>query len=438
MTYLFTNNQEIKNDIGNPIPISKDLTVNSDANPIYVTGTSDTSFFDPMQSDAFGRLRVSNSMTLFDSFHRYSDNGKIAEYTSGTASSVHNANSSSILITIGSASGDKLYRESTRNFAYQPGKSLQIMTTFCMDVGKPNLRQRIGYFDSADGVYLERYGSQVSLVLRSSSSGVMVEKRKLQADWNVDTLPELNLDRVQIFFMDIEWLGVGSVRCGFVIDGVFRHCHTFHHANTEISAGVPLATTYMGTGCLPIRNEVENTGATTGPSTFRIICSTVISEGGYTLQGRPRCVGHGISTPATLTNDLSAKPIISMRLKANRLGAVVVPTTFTITPVQSAVYKYSIYVKAITSGGTWVSAGADSCVEYNLNPTSLSSGDISSVAFINATNQATGAIASAPLPFHYQLERNSFTSTAYEVVIAVAANANNTTCYGSINWEEIT
>jgi hypothetical protein len=37
MTYLFTNNQEIKNDVGNPLPISKDTTVNSAANPIYVS-----------------------------------------------------------------------------------------------------------------------------------------------------------------------------------------------------------------------------------------------------------------------------------------------------------------------------------------------------------------------------------------------------------------
>lgn len=36
MTYLFTDNQEIKNDEGNPIPVSKDTSVNSSLNPIYV------------------------------------------------------------------------------------------------------------------------------------------------------------------------------------------------------------------------------------------------------------------------------------------------------------------------------------------------------------------------------------------------------------------
>lgn len=39
MTYLFTNNQEIKNDVGNPIPISKNTSINNAANPIHTTGT---------------------------------------------------------------------------------------------------------------------------------------------------------------------------------------------------------------------------------------------------------------------------------------------------------------------------------------------------------------------------------------------------------------
>ena len=134
MTYLFKPDTpfdgEIKNDVGNPIPVSKNTSVNAETNPLWVRGTSDTSFFDPMQTDAFGRLRVANPVTLFDSQHRYQDNGRINQYTSGTASSTHDANSSTIACTIGSASGDKIYRESTKVFAYQPGKSLQTLQTF--------------------------------------------------------------------------------------------------------------------------------------------------------------------------------------------------------------------------------------------------------------------------------------------------------------------
>jgi hypothetical protein len=129
---------------------------------------------------------------------------------------------------------------------------------------------------------------------------------------------------------------------------------------------------------------------------------------------------------------------MSIRLKSSRLNGIVLPTTFSVVPVQQAVYKYNIYTQGITSGGSWVSAGSDSSVEYNLSPTAIVSGNISSSGFINASNQSSGAVSNNNLPFRYQLERNSFTSTPYEIIIAVASSTNSTTAYGSINWEEIT
>ena len=477
MTYLFTDNQEIKNDEGNPIPISKDTTVNSSSNPIHVSissdnmpeveikndtgnplpisknttvnsntnpifvqGTSDTTFFDPMQSDAFGRLRVSQPFTLFDSQHRYQDNDKVDTYTSGTATATHDANSSTIELEIGTASGDKVYRESSRVFAYQPGKSLQIFKTFCMSPAKTNLRQRVGYFNEDNGVFLERDGSTVSLVLRSSSAGGSpVERRVNQANWNINTLSELDLDRVQILFIDIEWLGVGSVRCGFVIDGIFKHCHTFHNANTEISSGVPLTTTYMTTAILPVRTEFENTGETESSSTYKIICTTVISEGGYTLHGRPLSVGHQINAGYALTTANTLYPIFSMRLKSSRLDGLVLPKNFSVAVTGNVNYRYVILLGGTTSGGTWTDAGAsNSSVEYKLNATSVSGGTTYEVGYIINTNQSSNAPLVAATPFQYQLERNIFTSTATEFTIAIMSSGTNNTAWASVNWEEMT
>lgn len=430
---------EIKNDTGNPIPISKNTTVNSNANPIFVQGTSDTTFFDPMQSDAFGRLRVSQPFTLFDSQHRYQDNEKVDTYTSGTASSVHDPNSSTISLNIGTASGDKVYRESSKVFAYQPGKSLQIFKTFCMSPAKSNLRQRVGYFNSENGVYLERDGEDVNLVLRSSSGGSLSERRVAQADWNIDTLSELNLDRVQILFIDIEWLGVGSVRCGFVIDGVFKHCHTFHNANTEVSSGVPLTTTYMGTAILPTRTEFENTGTTTSSSTYKVICTTVISEGGYTLSGRPRSVGHQINAGYSVLTANTIYPIFSMRLKSSRLDALVLPKNYTISVTGNVNYRYAILVGAATTGGTWIDAGvSDSSVEYNLTATGVTGGNTIEVGYIINSNQSTNSPTSANTPFQYQLERNKFTSTATEFTFVLVSSGTNNTAWASVNWEEMT
>lgn len=441
MTYLFTNNQEVKNDVGNPLPVSKNTTTNSDINPIFVKGTSDSSFFAPTQSDAFGRLRTSNPFTLFDLTAKYSDNSHISTSTSGTASATHDPNSSSVVLSVGTASGDKVIRETSRVFAYQPGKSLQILTTLAMSPAKTNLRQRVGYFNTNDGLYLERSNDNVYFVLRSSSAnGSPVERRVAQVDWIINTLPELDLDRVQILWFDIEWLGVGSVRCGFVIDGEFIHCHTFHNANTEISTGVPLTTTYMGSACLPCRWELENTGSTASSSTFRQICTTIISEGGFELRGRPKSAGHLLNAAYTLGTTNTIYPILSIRIKAGRDGAIVLPKNFSLAPLSAANIRWNL-IQGVTTGGSWVDAGSDSSVEYNLTATSITSTQFTyEQGYIVATNQSVASPSTSQFPFAFQLERNTLTSpkTYYEFIITGSTTTNNPTVVASINWEELT
>ena len=219
---------EIKNDTGNPIPISKNTTVNSNSNPIFVKGTSDTSFFDPAQTDAFGRLRVSNPLTLFDSSHRYKDNNLWEGLLVGTGATIGFSTTEGLInIGIGTTAGCSAIRETTKVFSYQPGKSLLVLNTFVMNSPKENLRQRVGYFGADNGMYFQVSGigsTSVSFVERSLSTGT--ETVVPQTEWNIDKLDgtgisglTLDISKSQILWMDIEWLGLGTVRVGFVING---------------------------------------------------------------------------------------------------------------------------------------------------------------------------------------------------------------------------
>lgn len=394
----------------------------------------------PAAADAFGRLRVSNPYTLFDSFHRYQDNGRISEQLTGGATSVHDPNSSSIVMTVPTTSGASAVRETSRVFPYQPGKGLQMLITFVMAAPKDNLRQRAGLFDTANGVFLEQDGDTIYLVQRSSSSGVLEERRVAQQDWNIDSFDgngqstvALDLTKAQIFFADIEWLGVGSVRCGFVVNGEFVPVHTFHWANTAQAT-----TTYMGTAVLPGRVEIVNTGTTATPSVYRQICFSVISEGGYELRGRPRSIGHDLAAARSISSANGYVPILTIRLKADRLGAVVLPKNFSINVTAAAKFQYQIISAAVTSGGTWTSAGTNSAVEYNLTATGITNGTVLETGYIISTNQASISPSLSDFPFAYQLERNTFIPTAYEFVIAMKTDGNNQSVYASINWEEVT
>lgn len=427
----------------NLLDVHRAMEYNTLGQPVIRT----TSGAAPTANDAFGRLRISSPFTLFDSFHRYRDNKKDCVYVSGVAStSTHESFSSSILLQVGTDAGDKVYRETSRVFAYQPGKSLSILTTFCMSPVKQGLRQRVGYFDINNGIFLQRLGTETSFVIRSSSiNGTVQEVEKVvQSQWNIDPLDgsgvstkTLNLDTVQILFIDVQWLGVGTSRVGFVIDGDFVPVHVFHHAN--VSGNI---TTYMGTACLPVRTELENVTSTVSSSTYRQICTSVISEGGYELKGTPGSVGHSINAPRTNTNQEANIyfPVLSIRLKEGRDGAIVIPKNFSIAPTVAKNYSYRIVSGAITSGGSWVPASNDSSVEYNLTATTVTNGVVYEQGYIIATNQSGAAVALEDYPFKFQLERNTLsinTTTRYEFVLEVACSEAGGTL-SSINWEEIT
>lgn len=395
--------------------------------------------------DAFGRARTSSPFTLFDSFHRYRDNGKITMQTAGAGAATHNANAGLIECSVGTASGDFVKRESSRVFAYQPGKSLQILQTFVFAAPKENLRQRFGYFGTQNGFFLEQDGTSIYLVRRSSSTGSVVETRIPQAEWNMDPLDgtgiskyTLDLTKAHILFTDIEWLGVGSVRMGFVIDGQLIPVHTFHHANS-------VETTYMSTACLPVRAEIENTGTTASSSVMKVICTSVISEGGYELRGKPLSFGMPITAPKDLPTAGTFTPIISIRLKDTNFDAIVIPTFVDFFAISNNTrYRYKIVVGGTLTGASWTSAGTESSVEYDTTATAISGGTDVYMGYVNIAAGQGGAtvdlVSDKGNLFKYQLERNSFLASDKGVVFSLVATgaANGDDAIGAIGWEEVT
>lgn len=391
-----------------------------------------------MAVDAFGRARVSNPITLFDSFHRYADNGKFASSTNGVGSDVQfSANEGLVNLNVGTTSGAYVYRESKRVFAYQPGKSLLILTTFVANTPKENLRQRIGYFGVQNGIYFEIDGLNSYFVERSYVTGSVVNNRIARADWNMDKLDgtgpsgiTLDVSKAQIMFIDIEWLGLGTVRTGFVINGKFIHCHSFHHANI-------VTTTYITTACLPLRLEIENTGVTSTSSTLKQICSTVISEGGYEVSGRPRSIGLATNAAKDLTNANTFYPVVSIRLKSSTPDCIVIPIGFSLLGVSTGNYQYKLTRNSTITGGSWVDM-SDSNIQYNITATSMSDGEDLESGYFSTTNQSTGFVPQAEEAFKYQLERDSFTGTYYTFTLAVRSGGAGNDVLGSLNWQEIT
>ena len=393
------------------------------------------------QFDAFGRLRISQPLTLFDSSHRYRDNNLWSSLVVGTGSTVGFVTTQGLVnLSIGTTAGCSIIRETTKVFSYQPGKSLEVMNTFVMNSKKTNLRQRVGYFGEDNGVYFEVDDNTVNFVERSIVSGITSETRVPQSSWLYDKMDGtgpsgyvLDTSHAQIFWMDIEWLGVGTVRVGFVIDGQFIHCHSFHHANK-------IQSTYITTGSLPLRYEIANTGITTSSSLLKQICSTVISEGGYELRGLQQAVGTAITSPVVLTTS-SFYNVVSIRLKSNpdRLDAIVILTALSLLgSTNNANYNWQVRASGVSAGGTWVSAGADSAVEYKLDGSTYSGGRTLASGFFNSSQQGSTPVdILKEALFKFQLERDGLTKTPYELSLVCTSGTAGANVFASVDWEEI-
>ena len=400
---------------------------------VGVTGTANVAL-GGTNLDAFGRLRISEPFTLFDSQNRYIDGEQFSSITATGGNVVYVANESSFNLNVSSTNGSSVIRQSKTVQAYQPGKSLLTMNTFAMATLKANLRQRVGYFTEGNGIYFEANGTSLFLVIRSSTTGVVVEERIAQASWNGDTLngagpSGITLDPTltQIFWNDIEWLGVGNVRAGFVINGQFIVCHTFQHANQPGNT-----TVYMTTATLNPRYEITNTAATSGNSTMKQICSTVISEGGFTPSTKIGYVTNNTSaTRVSSSNTVTS--LCSIRLNPAYPDAVVIPAQIDLLLLDVRYGQFQLIENATIANASFSNV-AGSVVQSAIHTDTITDG---TVVYAGLNSSRDEVEIGEDIKKRLQLWRYA-NGTPSTLTLAVAYTATNADLLYKFGWEELT
>lgn len=395
------------------------------------------------QLDAFGRLRVSQPVTLFDSQQRFGLDASFLSNVASGGSVTFIPTQSSCNLTVVNSTGSFAARESGYIFQYQPGKSLLSLMTFVMaPQSSGNLRQRVGYFGQDNGFYIE-LSNALYIVQRSNVTGTVANTLVANTAWNGDRLDgsgasgiNLDITKAQIFWTDIEWLGVGDVRCGFVLDGKFITAHTFKHANISSSA-------YMTTACLPIRYETQSLG-TGGPATSNLtqICSTVISEGG---QNQPLRLFSNLHTFSSTVNANTWVPVMSLQLAPGRLDALVQIKQVEITLSSTDVIQWALWSNVTPANltGESFSLGAPSTsVQVDRAATAI---DVTygrqiagGIVSNSVTNTPIGGVAELGAYFA-QISRNSFTQTSDIFSFCMFSDVNAATVAGMalMSWQEI-
>ena len=330
------------------IPSASALFVCIDATLGAAVWSAMTSGLTSANFDAFGRLRVSNPTTIFDSKLVYDDQPLYwaEEQTLAGVAGVYDQPNARVTLSV-TGVGTSV-RQTRRFFNYQPGKSQLIFQTFNLRGAVAGVTKRVGYFDSTNGFVLELASTTaVNFVRRSGSSTTTPPVP--QASWNLDPMDgsgpsgvTLDFAQTQILVIDFEWLGVGSARMGFVIDGQIIYAHRFDCAN--ISPAV-----YMSTPNLPLRYEIEGTGG--GAGSLDCICGTVISEGG--LQGTGTAFGVYSPRSINVANNASTT-LLSIQHRAGFERVTIIPTQVgPITAGNGASQWELLYNPTFTTAPVW-------------------------------------------------------------------------------------
>jgi hypothetical protein len=332
------------------------------------TGTDQVEL-NPKLVDSFSRLRISRPYTIISSNHITSKQYLLVhEKITGAGVSTHDANASCVNMEL--TGMGSIIRRTRQRGIYQPGKSLLVYMTGVLDAGNDStITSKIGYYDDDGGYYFQLSNGIFSVVERTRVSGSLVENVITSDNFNRDEINgrTVDLSKTLIFWLNLEWLGVGFVDCGLIIDGEMMTLHRFRHSNIFSEA-------YMQTASLPVTYEISSTG---GSGTLKQICYSVVSEGGFNPKGIVFSANTGTTLKTIGSN--TVEPILAIRLKSSgnypKLTAII--SKINVMSTSNANCFYQIFkftdeaVANVLTGASFVSADDDSGVEYDVSATAV-------------------------------------------------------------------
>lgn len=398
--------------------------------------------------DSFARSRVSTPRTLFGSKQIF-DNQPLfwddAEVSGSGTTSVYSKDSASTRIGVSLNTPGNRTRQTFQRFNYQAGKSqLVLMSVVMCSKIVPGIKTTAGLFDDNNGIYFTVDETILKAGLRSSVSGSVVNNEVSQSDFNIDTLDgngasEITIDptAMQIIVFDFEWLGTGTIRIGFVVNGTIYYCHQYSNANV-------LSTAYMSTPNLPLRYEIINNGV--GEAiTMDHVSTTVISEGGSQELGITRYAStEGTHITATTENIIYA--IIGIKLKPTNIAATIKIKSIDIQlqNIADATIRTGewIWVLNPTIAGSFTySDETNSSVQIatGATPNTVTNGTNISGGFAQFSPDGVGSAISDTSIDNARHLGSKIDSTIDEMVLCWRPNGGtgNHGVEGSITWKEI-
>jgi len=359
---------------------------------------------------------------------------------------LYDRNTASVILQCGAIAGDQAVRQTHRYFPGIFGKSQEIFGTVNFGAAVSNVRKRWGYFDISNGLFVEQTISGISFVVRSKTTGAVIDTLIPQANWSVDKMDgggpsgaALDFTKTQLIVIDFQWGGAGRIRFGFFYKGRLIYAHEQNYVNVVTSV-------YMSTLSLPLRAEVANTGGTVGVNTMRMICGTIVSNGGESMVGNGYTVSNDIVGRAVTAT--AAVPIIAVRVKSahpnggdNRIAAELYGMGIFCTG-NNIHYELRRIHDPSSMTATWADVGNGSGLEFSVNIAAISGGRMNLVeeGYAAVSQGGKGSetlVAVTTRRDQYRYIMQNYNSTNSEVFAVFAQSlGGNATAYAHLTWIE--
>ena len=381
------------------------------------------------------RLKVAPYQTVFFNTFQYGKETDVwDEQVVGVgATATYNANSSNVIMQVGSAAGSKVIRQTRNVMRYIPGRSATLAFAIRLDTPQVGIRRRFGLFDENNGVYFEDDGGTYSYVIRSNTSGIVTETRVTRDNWNGEkfdgngyTGVTADATKQQMISINYEWYGAGLVEFAWLMKNETIPSHTFENSNTNDFV-------WCSTPFLPIRVEIENITGVAGTHYIYQGSNSLIQEGEPEKLGILESVANPI-TGTTLALANTFYPVVSIRLKSGSLAAVALLRSLqTATNDNTNVYWRLIENPTLT-GASWTDhPDPNSFIQYDTSATATTGGNIVLSGF---TISGGSSLVEIDDKAALQIGRSGIGTISDIYTLACASPNTNKKALAVLNWIE--
>lgn len=267
-------------------------------------------------------------------------------------------------LRLGTADGTASLRTAKRG-VYVPSTNAEASVAVRLssdDFSGSNKVARFGYYDDTDGFFFVYDAANgLGVVVRNAGT----DTRIARSDWNVDRLDgagpsgaTLDLTRGNVFRIEFEWFGYGSVRFRVLVSrGRKETLQTVHYYQRTTGGGANVQTPQ-----LPLRTELANEGTTTTQTAVslyvlerQLAVTGVVDVLKRALLGRRNTPVERLDAP--VDQEDGYVPVLSVRKKAGRLRETVRIAGLHLSADEDCVYQVRVRGELLDSGGSAITWG---------------------------------------------------------------------------------